>query len=129
MGLITRSQTWRHQNNIQDDSHVGSPHETISEAVEHMLCIDQYDGFNSAGIETLVRILQHLEFETKEKREAKAPLDCGHYWRSTVRTTGGAVICPELLKWISSSASTDHAVLKEMRKAAEEAAAQKKLGQ
>ncbi len=125
-GMVARSTSWRHENNIQDDSHFGSTHELISEAIEMFVCVDQLDAYNSTGVETLMRQLQFVEYEVKKKREAKAPTDGAHYFRGRFKMTGGAIIDPELLRWIASKASQDSAILKEQRKAAEEQALAKK---
>ena len=126
MGAITRSTAWKHENHVQDDSHVGQMHELIAEALEHFACIDQIDCFNSTGVETLVRTAQYLEYDVKKKREAKIGADGQHYFRARQRATGGAVIDPELISWISSSAGADAKVLREQRCAAEETAAGRK---
>lgn len=125
-GMVTRSGTWRHENGIDDHSHIGQAHELISEALELFVTVDQVDCFNLAGVESVVRVLQYHECEVKKKKEAKAPPDGGHYFRSRPRTTGGAIVDPELLRWIATKAGQDSAILKETRKAAEEAAAAKK---
>ena len=78
-----------HENNVQGDSHLGATHELISEAVELFICTDQLDLFNSAGIESLLRNLQYVEWEIKKKREAKAPVDSAQYFRARPRATGG----------------------------------------
>ena len=125
-GMTARSTTWRHENSIQDDSHIGSTHELISEAIELMACVDQYDVANSTAAESLMRELQYLEYEVKKKREAKLSMDNSRYFRGRMKTTGGAIIDPDLLKWIASKAAQDSAILKEQRKAAEEFALAKK---
>jgi hypothetical protein len=102
-GMVARSVTWRHGNSIQDDSHIGSTHEIISEAIELMVCVDQYDVLNSTSGESLMRELQYLEYEVKKKREAKMNMgSSSRYFRGRMKTTGGAIIDPDLLKWISS---------------------------
>ncbi len=126
VGAVARSATWRHENSVDENSHNGSTHELLSEAIELFVCVDQVDGFNSTGLESLMRSVQHIEYEVKKKREAKAPPDGGHYFRARVKQTGGAVIDPALLKWISECASRDSAILKEQRKAAEEFALARK---
>jgi hypothetical protein len=127
-GMTARSTTWRHENSIQDDSHVGMTHELISEAIELMACVDQYDVANSTAGESLMRELQYLEYEVKKKRESKMNMDGSRYFRGRMKTTGGAIIDPELLKWIAKNAGQDSAILKEQRKAAEEFALAKKDG-
>ncbi len=90
------------------------------------VCVDQLAAYNSTGVETLMRQLQFVEYEVKKKREAKASTDGAHYFRGRFKMTGGAIIDPELLRWIASKASQDSAILKEQRKAAEEQALAKK---
>ncbi len=125
-GMVTRSVTWQHENHLAPESHNALVHEMISEAVELFLCVEQYDIVNSAGVESLMRELQYIEFEVKKKREAKAPPDQGYYFRGRSKLTGGAILCPALLKWISERASRDSSILKEQRKAAEEFALARK---
>ncbi len=124
--LVTRSSTWRHENNIDEHSHVGQIHELVSEAIDLFITVDQLDGFNLTGVESLVRVLQYHEYEVRKKRDAKAPPDGSHYFRSRGKATGGCVLDPELLKWIAAKAGQDSAILKETRKAAEEATLSRK---
>ena len=92
IGLTARSTTWRHENKVDDESHIGVTHELLSEALELFVCIDQYDLFNSAGAEVLVRHLQFVEFEVKKNRDAKAPPDGSQYFRPRLRQTWGSYI-------------------------------------
>ena len=124
--LVTRSFTWRHESNIAEHSHVGQIHELVSEAIDLLITVDQLDGFNLTGVESLVRVLQYHECEVRKKREAKAPPDGSRYFRSRGKATGGCVLDPELLKWIAAKAGQDSAILKETRKAAEEATLSRK---
>ncbi len=128
MGAATRSVTWKHENAVPDDSHNGQLHEVISEAVDLFVTVDQVDAFNLAGVESLLRTLQYIEFEVRKKREAKLQVDNSYYFRSRPRNVGGAIIDPALLEYIAKRASQDSAVLKEQRKAAEEAALARKGG-
>ncbi len=126
VGTSTRSTTWRHENSVQEESHHGVTHELISEALELFACVDQVDALNSAGIESLLRHKQYIEYEVKKRREAKKPADGAFYFRARSKATGGAVIDPALLKWIAETAARDSAILKEQRKAAEEQALARK---
>ncbi len=128
VGAATRSVTWKHENAVPDDSHNGQLHEVISEAVDLFVTVDQVDAFNLAGVESLLRTLQYIEFEVRKKREAKLQVDNSYYFRSRPRNVGGAIIDPALLEYIAKRASQDSAVLKEQRKAAEEAALARKGG-
>ena len=94
----------------------------ISEALEHFILIDQFDAFNSAGIETLVRTAQYIEYDIKRKRELKLPADNARFFRTRTRQLGGCVIDPALLTWISSSAGSEAKILAGQRQANEEAA-------
>ena len=126
LGMVSRSNTWRHENNVAEDSRNGQVHELISEALELFICVDQLDGYNGAGVECLFRQLQYVEYEVKKKREAKATPDGSHDFRLRTKVTGGAIIDPALLKWISERAARDSAILKEQRKATEEQALARK---
>ena len=90
------------------------------------VCIDQYDLFNSAGAEVLARHMQYDEFENKKKRDAKAPADASHYFRPRMRQAGGAILDPELMKFIASKSLQESAVPNGQGKAAEEQALAKK---
>ena len=85
-------------------------------------CVDQFDLSNSAGAEAIVRHIQFAEHEVKKKADAKREQDGSEHFLGRTRRTGGALISPELLKWVAEQASKDSAILKETRKAAEERA-------
>ena len=61
----------------------------------------------------------------KQKREASQSFDAQDYYLGRSRRTGGAIISPDLVKWVADKAARDSAILKEQRKAAEERALQR----
>ena len=123
MGPAARQEQWKHENRLQDDDHHCQVHELLSELLELFGCVDQLDMTNLAGLESLSRHFQFLEFEVKKKMDAKKPShDNSEYYLGRPRRTGGALVSPELMKWVAEKASKDSAVLKEQRKAAEERA-------
>ena len=72
-----------------------------------------------------MRHCQYQEFEVRKRTEAKKATDTSSsYFLGRTRQTGGALVDPELQKWVAERASRDSAVLKEQRKAAEERALQ-----
>ena len=93
-GLVDRSVTWKHENRVEEDSHIGQMHECCSEALELAACVDQLDLFNCAFAESLWRQMQFLEHEVKKKREAKSTPDASHFFRARPKMTGGAIIDP-----------------------------------
>ena len=98
-------------------------HEILSEVIEMLGCVDQLDLPNLAGIEVLARHLQYVEHEVKKKQDAKKAGDTGaEYFLARAKRSGGALIAPELIKWVADRAARDSAILKEQRKAAEERA-------
>ena len=121
-GFVARHHTWRHENNVPEDSKNCMVHEVVCEALELLGCVDQYDLSNSAGAESLVRHAQFAEHEVKKRADAKKEHDGSEYFLGRTKRTGGALISPDLLKWVSEQAAKDSAILKETRKAVEERA-------
>ena len=98
-------------------------HETLSEVLELLALVDQCDVGNLSAAESAVRHCQYIEYEIRKKAEAKRAIDSSSsYFLGRTRQTGGALVSPDLLKWVAEKASRDSAVLKEQRKAAEERA-------
>lgn len=128
-GLVARHQTWRHENKLEEESHLCSLHEIISEILEMAASVDQLDIGNLVSIECACRQLQYVEHEVKKKADARrGDYSAEAYFLGRTRRSGGALIAPELLKWVSEKAARDSAVLKEQRKAAEERALARKTG-
>ena len=100
-------------------------HELLSEILELATTFDQLDVSNLACMECLCRHAQYIEQRVKKKRESGKDFDSQDYYLGRTRRTGGAIISPELLKWVAESAARDSAILKEERKAAEERALQR----
>ena len=63
-----------------------------------------------------------VEHEVKKKAEAKKQPDGSEYFVGRQKRTGGALVSPDLVKWVAEKASRESAILKESRKAAEERA-------
>lgn len=127
LGPVARHETQRHENRLNDDDHSNLLHEILSEALELFACNDQLDITNFASAETLARHVQYVEPEVK-KSDAKRPTDNSENFMGRARRTGGAIICPDSLKWVSERAGNESASLKEQRKAAEERALARKPG-
>jgi len=122
-GAVARHHTWRHENSVNEDSHLNQLHEVLSEVVEMALCVDQVDGVNLVSMEVAARHLQYVEHEVRKKTEAKKGDSSGaEYFLGKQSRAGGALIAPELLKWVAERAARDSAVMKEHRKAMEERA-------
>ncbi|CAK0819174.1 unnamed protein product, partial [Prorocentrum cordatum] len=119
-GPVQRHTTWKHENKLNDDEHSVVAHEMPSEILELACTYDQVDVANLASMEALARHLQFLEHKVKKKKETIKDFDSQDYYLGRTRRTGGAIIRPELLKWVAESAARDSAILKEERKAAEE---------
>jgi hypothetical protein len=120
MGPVARHHAWRHENHLNDDDHQAVLHELLCEVLELLGCVDQCDLPNLAAAESAVRHVQYVEHEVKKKAEAKKAPTNAEYFLGRSRRTGGAVISPDLLKWVSEKAARESAILKEQRKAAEE---------
>ena len=125
-GVVARHQTWKHENNLKDDDHLCQLHEVLSEVVELLACVDQVDPGNLCGMEAAARHLQFVEYEVKKKADSKRSDSKAEFFLGRSKRTGGALISPELLKWVSDKAAQESAVLKEQRKAAEERALARK---
>ena len=126
LGPVARHNAWRHENKLNEDDHKCVTHELLSEVLELLVCIDQLDGANLVGAESAARHVQFIEYEVKKKVESKKGYDQSEYFLGRHRRTGGALVHPELLKWVSEKAQKDSLILKEQRKAAEERALQSK---
>ena len=92
------------------------------ETTELACTYDQVDISNLASMEALARHMQFIEHNVKKKKDTVKDFDSQDYYLGRQRRTGGAIISPELLKWVAESAARDSAILKEERKAAEERA-------
>ena len=71
-------------------------------------------------MEAAARHLQFVEYEVKKKADAKRSDSNAEFFLGRSKRTGGALISPDLLKWVSDKAAQESAVFKEQRKAAEE---------
>ena len=111
---------------MKDDDHLCQLHEVLSEVVELLACVDQVDPGNLCGMEAAARHLQFVEYEVKKKADTKKSDSNAEFFLGRSKRTGGALISPELLKWVSDKAAQESAVLKEQRKAAEERALARK---
>ena len=125
-GTVARHQTWKHENNLKDDDHLCQLHEVLSEIVELLPCVGQVDLGNLCGLEAVARHLQFVEYEAKKKADSKRSGSNGEFFLGRSKRTGGALISPDLLKWVSGKAAQESAVPKEQRKAAEERALARK---
>ena len=121
-GPVQRHTTWKHENKLNDEEHSVVAHEMLSEILELACTYDQVDVSNLASMEALARHMQFIEQKVKKKKETALNFDSQDYYLGRTRRTGGAIMCPELLKWVAESAARDSAILKEERKAAEERA-------
>ena len=120
MGPVARHSQWKHENNLRDDDQLCLSHEVLSEALELLGCVDQFDLANSAGVESMVRQLQFIENEVRKKTEAARPHDASEYYLGRPKKVGGAIHAPDLSRFIADQSARDSAILKETRKAAEE---------
>ena len=115
-----RHNAWRHENSLKEDDHLTIVHEILSEVLELLGCVDQLDLGNLVGAESAVRHIQYIEHEIKKRAESKKTADSSEHFLGRHRRTGGALINPELLRWVAEKAMRDSQILKEQRKAAEE---------
>jgi hypothetical protein len=117
---IARHSTWKHENGLKDDQRVCTSHEMLAEILELAVCVDQLDVSNLSCFEILLRHTQMIEAEVKKSAESKKEYDVSEYYLGRTRRTGGALVCPDLVKWVAERAGADSNILKEQRKAAEE---------
>ncbi|CAK0875001.1 unnamed protein product, partial [Prorocentrum cordatum] len=110
-GPVQRHTTWKHENKLNDDEHSVVAHEMLSEILELACTYDQVDVANLASMEALARHLHFLEHKVKKKKETIKDFDSQDYYLGRTRRTGGAIISPELLKWVAESAARDSAIL------------------
>ena len=88
MGPAAGHGQWKHENRLQDDDHHCRVHELLSELLEFFGCVDQLDVTNPAGLESLSRHLQYLEFEVKKMDAKKPSHDNSEYYLGRPRRTG-----------------------------------------
>ena len=106
---------------LEEDSHLCAAHEMLSEIMEMACCVDQLDDGNLVSCEVAARHLQFIEHEVKKKADVKRRTDPGmDFFLGRTKRSGGALVSPELTKWVASKAAQESSVLKEQRKAAEE---------
>ncbi len=122
MGPVNRHNVWKHENKLNDDDHLVCTHEMLSEVVELLGCVDQCDLPNLSGAESAVRQLQFVEHEVKKRAEAKRAPDNSEYFLGRSRRTGGALVSPELVKFVADKAQRDAQIMKQQRLANEERA-------
>ncbi|CAK0855216.1 unnamed protein product, partial [Prorocentrum cordatum] len=111
-GPLQRHSTWKHENKLQDDEHNAVTREMLSEILELATTFDQLDVSNLASMESLCRHIQYIEQRIKKKREAGKDFDLQDYYLGRTRRTGGALMAPELQKWVAESAARDSSILK-----------------
>ncbi len=63
--------------------------------------MDQCGLPKSTGIESIVRHIQFAGHEVKKPVEAKRAPDNSEHFLGRTRRAGGALICPEILKWVA----------------------------
>ena len=118
-GPVLRHATWKHESKLQDEDRLNVLHEMLSEYLELLGCVDQLDLSNLAGVEAICRNLQHTEHEI-QKRSDKAGAEVSDWLLGRTRRNGGAIVAPDLIRWVSDKAAKRANILKEERKLASE---------
>ena len=106
----------------------------LSEVMEYALCYDQIDVSNLASFERLIRRMQLIEEQHRQKlgetRAAKGNKDMSssiaEHFSGRPQMSGGAIISPALIKYAAEKATQQNEILKQQRKVAETRALLKK---
>jgi hypothetical protein len=121
MGPLARHFAWKQECRLNDDDHLNTSHETLSELFEYMGTIDQCDVPNLVAGEALARNLQFIEHEVQKKLDAKRVGAVDSEWfLGRPRRTANCLIAPELIDFVAAKSSKKYAIVKEQRKAEEE---------
>ena len=105
-------------------------HEHGMRALQFFGEYDQVDLPNLVGLEVIMRRCQVIEFHYEKKGKAQqggkdqsagVTRDEAAYFSGTHRLAGEVMVCPDLVDWVSKEIGRDVEVVKQMRKAREEA--------
>ncbi|CAK0839425.1 unnamed protein product, partial [Prorocentrum cordatum] len=121
-GPVQRRATWKHENKPNDEEHSVVANEMLSDILELACTYDQMDVSSLASMGALARHMQFIEHKIEKEKETVKDFDPRDYYLGRTRRTGGAIVSPELLKWVAESAARDLDILEEERKAAERGA-------
>lgn len=111
-------------------------HFQLSMMLRQLIQVDQFDPFNSYGIELMFRRAQTIEYSHSEKaRElesrnvgGKLSLEEQYSFGSLVRQAGTLMVSPDLLEHVKAEVEKDVQLAKNMRKAREERELARKKG-
>lgn len=124
---IAHSQAWRVACRFQPTDKPAQDHEMLCRILQTMVVYDQLDVANLASAELIVRGIQKIEEQHKNKLSAVG--DSGEsslFYGSLGGSRTGTVIAPKLAEWIGSEMQKEAAISKERRKAREERALSRK---
>lgn len=112
-----RHTKWVSENRLERSDPLVQDHDTISEVMGWLCCVDQLDVSNLVGAESLLRKYQLIE-EIKTTREEPGTEEHA-YFKGKMKTLHGACICPELTAWVADRVKSDNEILKQRSRATE----------
>jgi len=112
-----RHTKWVSENRLERSDPLVQEHDTISEVMDWLCCVDQLDVSNLVGAESLLRKYQLIE-EIKTTKEEPGTEEHA-YFKGKIKTLHGACICPELSSWVAERIKSDNEILKQRSRATE----------
>ena len=120
-------QSWRVACKFQPTDGPAIEHESWCRVLHTLMCYDQVDVCNLAGVELVVRAIQRIE--EKHKFKMMAADETGEnslFMGASGGSRTGTVISPKLTEWIGGELQKEALITKERRKAREERALSRK---
>ena len=140
-GPVDWDRFWRSVHKLNLDMWGVAEHEASLRALEHACCWDQLEVCNLAAFEVMMRRVQLIEYyyyEAARRDEASrqqggkrhgATLEESAIFSGQNRDYGECMVAPSLIDHVSKEVERDASIMKQIRKAREERALQKKSGQ
>jgi hypothetical protein len=136
LGLEGHHERFRSLCKIESSSWGVQEHYQLSMIMKHLLQVDQYNGYNSLGIEVIFRRLQTIEFayaERARENEAKSvggrlALEEQQVFGGLTRQAATLMVCPQLLEHVRSEVEREASLQKNLRKSREERELARKSG-
>lgn len=120
-------QSWRVACKFQPTDGPSIEHESWCRVLHTLMCYDQLDVCNLAGVELVVRAIQRIEEKHKFKMMAADETGENSLFMGTSGgSRSGTVISPKLTEWIGGELQKEALIAKERRKAREERALSRK---
>ena len=119
---------WMSESRLDYSAGGTAEHQSLCNAFETLICVDQVDPSKLAACELMARKIQiiHEKWKAKLPSLASGPKDGGdddsHLLLGTYETRGNLAVCPALTRWLGEELSREALANKERRKAREERA-------